>query len=243
MSLVAHVKNKTMAKREKSSSSKLPLIIRGLGNRILKAAKAVGGQGKLCDLTGISESQLYRYITESAQPTVGKLVLISQSSGKSLEWLATGQGPIQKPTNHRAGPHQKSEYMEIPFYGGPDDEIFYNENSRMKRRTILFPAEWVPVKKNKEYRLVKHFGDSMEPTLKDGDFVLVEHPTAEPFSDGLYVFEIGTRYLVKRLQVIPSGVHILKNDNPNYSEYKSESSENVRGLTIMGKVVWVGKYF
>jgi len=107
----------------------------------------------------------------------------------------------------------------------------------------LFPAEWVPIKKNKEYRLVKHLGDSMEPTLKDGDFVLAEHPTSEPFSDGLYVFEIGTRYLVKRLQVIPSGVHILKNDNPNYSEYKSESSENVRDLTIMGKVVWAGKYF
>lgn len=232
-----------MAKRKKSPLPKLPQIIRGIGDRILEAARAVGGKGKLCDLTGISDSQLYRYIRELAQPTVTKLVLISQASGLSLDWLATGQGAAHKPSNHRAGPHQKAEYVEIPFYGGPEDENFYEENPRMKRRTILFPTEWVPFNKNKEYYLVMHFGDSMEPTLRDGDFVLVEHPASEPFNDGLYVLRMGKRRLVKRLQVVPPGVHILKNDNPKYSDYRSDESKDDESSTIMGKVVWAGKYF
>ncbi len=63
-----------------------------LGKRIAAVADSVGGRRRLAYLAGISESQLYRYLSGQSQPTVVPLILIAQVGGVSLQWLATGEG-------------------------------------------------------------------------------------------------------------------------------------------------------
>lgn len=57
-------------------------------------ADLVGGKASLAKMTGISESQIYRYIREESGLTAEPLVAIAKAGGVLLEWLATGEGPM-----------------------------------------------------------------------------------------------------------------------------------------------------
>lgn len=81
-------------------------------------------------------------------------------------------------------------------------------------------------------------GDSMEPTLHDGEPVVFVRDFIQ--GDGIYVLAVNGELLVKRLQFdgISGKLHIIS-DNPRYRqlEIPLEGLDNVR---ILGKVViWV----
>lgn len=82
-------------------------------------------------------------------------------------------------------------------------------------------------------------GDSMYPTLSDGDNILVDLTATEPGRDGIYVLRSGGDLHVKRISLSPTKGRItVKSDNPLY-----ESWENCEpsGIDIVGRVVWVGR--
>lgn len=64
-------------------------------------------------------------------------------------------------------------------------------------------------------QLVTVSGDSMVPTLSDGDAVLVDVSQKEPTSDGIYAVLMNNRIFVKRLQNLPDGINLIS-DNPVY---------------------------
>ncbi|MCB2189874.1 MAG: helix-turn-helix domain-containing protein [Deltaproteobacteria bacterium] len=207
-----------------------------LGARIAQLADMVGGKRKLSQETGIKEPQLYRYIRGTNQPTVNVLLSLAIVGNVTLDWLITGKGTIKNPGSHRSSQIDGAEYMAIPVLTERDVQT-------TARRTIQFPTEWVPSSKNKEYYLVKQLGDSMEPTIKVGDFVLVEGPASDLVRDGLYVIKAGDHYLIKRIQIIPPGVARFTNDNRNYNDFELVESNGLDNVSIVGKVVWAGKYF
>ena len=69
---------------------------RELGKRISETAKVSGGKRALAEITGLQESQIYKYIRGENIPGVNVIIEISQGSGVSLEWLATGEGPMSR---------------------------------------------------------------------------------------------------------------------------------------------------
>ena len=78
-------------------------------------------------------------------------------------------------------------------------------------------------------------GDSMEPTLHDGDEILVDR-SVRPWRDGIHVVRIDDVLLVKRLEQGAAGAIRVISDNPAYS-----SGERARAdVTIVGRVVWKG---
>ena len=66
-------------------------------------------------------------------------------------------------------------------------------------------------------KMLKVVGDSMEPTINNGDFVWVDISCQSPVGDGIYLFSIGEKLVVKRVQINPlnNSVRILS-DNPKY---------------------------
>lgn len=78
-------------------------------------------------------------------------------------------------------------------------------------------------------------GDSMEPTLRDGDEILVDRGPA-PLRAGIHVIRMDDMLLVKRLE--PAGPETIRviSDNPAYgrAEYPAGAVE------IVGRVVWKG---
>ncbi|MBQ0770526.1 MAG: helix-turn-helix transcriptional regulator [Sphingomonadales bacterium] len=82
-------------------------------------------------------------------------------------------------------------------------------------------------------------GDSMDPTLGDGDDIMVDHSAASrPLRDGIYVLRMDDVLLVKRIAMGPSGKLTIRSDNPQYPDWEDVSAESVN---IIGRVVWTGR--
>ena len=82
-------------------------------------------------------------------------------------------------------------------------------------------------------------GDSMAPTLGDGDDIMVDHSAAKrPLRDGIYVLRMEDVLLVKRVAMGPSGTLTIRSDNPQYPDWEDVRAENVN---IIGRVVWTGR--
>ncbi|AMO73475.1 peptidase S24 [Sphingorhabdus sp. M41] len=82
-------------------------------------------------------------------------------------------------------------------------------------------------------------GDSMDPTLGNGDDIMVDHSAAtRPLRDGIYVLRMDDVLLVKRVAMGPSGKLSIRSDNPQYPDWDDVSAESVN---IIGRVVWTGR--
>lgn len=82
-------------------------------------------------------------------------------------------------------------------------------------------------------------GDSMNPTLGDGDDIMVDHSaSSRPLRDGIYVLRMDDVLLVKRVAMGPSGKLSIRSDNPQYPDWEDVSAESVN---IIGRVVWTGR--
>ena len=88
--------------------------------------------------------------------------------------------------------------------------------------------------------IIRVEGDSMAPTLNDGDDILLDRRDAgEPVRDGIYVLRVDERLLVKRLAVHPMGRHVtVQSDNPAYPDWPDCSIDEV---TCIGRVIWAGR--
>jgi phage repressor protein C with HTH and peptisase S24 domain len=78
-------------------------------------------------------------------------------------------------------------------------------------------------------------GDSMEPTLRDGDEILVDR-SPRPLQDGIHVVRLDDTLLVKRLDTARPGRIALMSDNLAYRPIEAEPGE----VEVIGRVVWKG---
>ena len=76
-------------------------------------------------------------------------------------------------------------------------------------------------------------GDSMEPTLRDGDEILVDRSARFP-RDGIHVVRVDDAVLVKRLDTGRPGAISLLSDNPAYRPLELPAG----AVEVIGRVVW-----
>lgn len=81
-------------------------------------------------------------------------------------------------------------------------------------------------------------GDSMEPTLKSGDTVLIDEADKTIRAGQLYGVGIGDELHIKRVFVKPDGTVVLKSDNPDHPTWEIPKDERPR---IIGRARWVGR--
>ncbi|WP_076071230.1 S24 family peptidase [Sphingomonas montana] len=88
--------------------------------------------------------------------------------------------------------------------------------------------------------MIRVAGDSMLPTLADGDRIMVDRGAADrPLRDGIHVVRIDDALVVKRITVTGDGGRIvITSDNPAVPD----PGERARGdVAVIGRVVWVGR--
>lgn len=88
--------------------------------------------------------------------------------------------------------------------------------------------------------IIRVSGDSMAPTLADGDEILVDRgDSAERLRDGIYVLRIDDALLVKRVTLNPAARTVsVRSDNPAYPGWPNCDPAAV---DIVGRVVWAGR--
>lgn len=78
-------------------------------------------------------------------------------------------------------------------------------------------------------------GDSMLPTLSDGDVVVFDRSQSS-LGDGIYLFEMDGQLRVKRLQRVAGGAYALLSDNDKYQPVYVAPNE-LNTLRIIGRCV------
>ena len=71
----------------------------GIGQRIHRAARAVGSQQALADKLGVSVRTINKYVQETTSPQIDTLEKIAEASGLSLMWLIKGDGSAEPNPN------------------------------------------------------------------------------------------------------------------------------------------------
>ena len=91
-----------------------------------------------------------------------------------------------------------------------------------------------------QLRIMHVEGDSMAPTLRDGDTVLVDMARRAPNPPGIFVLDDGLGLVAKRLEHIPSSdppaVRVIS-DNSFYSPYERTADE----IHIIGRIRWFAR--
>ncbi len=178
---------------------------------------------------------------------------LAEAGNVDLVWLLFGIGdptPVKRTSfpsdaiaEHRVA-YQSDEFTTIPAYqveasAGHGSQI----TDEPLAEPMAFRTDWLrregfdPAK----MAVIRAKGDSMEPTINDGDVILVRLKNGEAPRDGLYVLRLDGGLFVKRLQFDLGGVRIIS-DNPLYKS-RDLSKAELAELDLVGRVVWAGKKF
>lgn len=85
--------------------------------------------------------------------------------------------------------------------------------------------------------IIRVAGDSMEPTLYDGDDILVDRDSVAIRSGGIYVLRLDDLLMVKRLLRDERGL-VVHSDNPNHAAIVDFDPAT---LQLIGRVLWCGR--
>lgn len=212
--------------------------------------------------TGIPVSTLKKYESDNSTPG-GEAIQSIVKAGINAHWLLTGHGSMLLKEMPR------TEYREGSYVEKADDFVYVDtlkieaaaghgavvEHEIVSSR-MAFRRDWIEKENLKPSRLsvIRARGDSMQPTLMNGDTLLVETYTHEDGTrielglasgkpipqDGLYVLRLEGGLMVKRLQLDMAGGLYVKSDNPAYQQLHIPR-ERLETITIAGKVVWIGR--
>ncbi len=107
---------------------------------------------------------------------------------------------------------------------------------------MAFDAQWLRQLGVKPQRvsIIRVDGESMAPTLSDGDDIMVDHDDgADRLRDGVYVLRLDGVLMVKRIAMGPMRGHFsVVSDNPHYPDWSDIDPALVE---IIGRVVWTGR--
>lgn len=106
-----------------------------------------------------------------------------------------------------------------------------------------FRRSWVKDRLNakpENLRMIIVEGDSMAPSLYQGDMILVDITKKKPSPPGIFVLFDGLGLVAKRIEFLaqskPPALRILS-DNPQYLPYERAIAE----VNIIGRVVWFAR--
>lgn len=196
--------------------------------------------GKIAGVTKQAISKIERIgVIESAGSTLDP---VARHYGVNLRWLISGEGPRMRSADI---PDDIEDWADVKGVrqaaalgdGAEPDE--YVETHKLK-----FRAASLSRKKLRPDRLAVIYGkgDSMYPTIKDGDAILIDTGDKEPRDDKLFVITYGRDLFAKRL-INLGGKWFIDSDNKSDPKWKRPIPvDEAKGFEIHGRVRWIGSW-
>ena len=181
----------------------------------VKFLVSVGGQSALVRETGISRGALANYIAGTTSPQVETVKLISKVSGVDLAWLLTGGGGEDEQKTYAVpglGENQTHDgHVSIPRYdiqASAGHGAFADGQEVADHLTVS--RQWLNhyVSSAVHVVVIEARGDSMEPTVRHGDLLMVEMGVDREnvAGGGVFVIAVAGMIMVKRLRMgVPHG--------------------------------------
>lgn len=208
----------------------------------MKKMSKVTTDVELAELLGVKKSSISAYKDRGIPKD--KLALFSQKYQVSLTWLEEGKGEApdfakleENPTAYEdEKPMLRLEVLDV--YASAGNGSFLTGDLTSYTHAVEFEnayfAQVFQRASAKGLSIINVDGDSMEPTIGNGDLLFVDTTKSAYQGDGVYVFSYGENLYVKRLQ-FAGDVLLVISDNPLYKEWKI-TSENEHKFKIHGKV-------
>lgn len=168
------------------------------------------------------------------------LYQFARATGFSPRWLAEGIG------EPREADSPENDYAIIPQYTvkGAAGRGHLNEHVEVKGG-LVFKRDWLSRMglKEKNLKVIYTHGQSMEPTLADGDVLLVDESQTDPLNSRIYaILRPDGELIIKRLVRTMTNGWVIRSDNQDKRNYPDEiaSDTEIGHLQIEGRIVWHG---
>jgi transcriptional regulator with XRE-family HTH domain len=199
----------------------------------------------VAEMAGVNRSFVYDILRgRSTRPGIDKLEEVARVLKVDREWLIHGMGDVEGVSPFIDNPDEA--FVSIahaspgPSQGGGAQA---EEQQDLAGRAYHFRRSWIRRNLNakpSQLRIIHVEGDSMAPTLLDGDTVLVDMTRCTPNPPGIFVLDDGIGLVAKRLEHIassnPPAVRVIS-DNKHYPEYERAADE----IHIVGRICWFAR--
>jgi phage repressor protein C with HTH and peptisase S24 domain len=208
---------------------------------------------RLARAMGVSPSAFRKWLKGEAEPSRERLVALAHAASVGVAWLAEGEGPT--PTFAQPGDNRRrssghdtttetdwGQFVLLPHQAEAAAAGSVTPPNPSGSEWMALRHDWVRATcgiEPSEVLLEIASGDSMTPTIRDGNLLLVD-TTERAFGNfGIYVLEIDGQRLVKRVQRKHDGSLVLISDNTAYQP-DSVDKTTADNVVIVGRVVWSG---
>lgn len=208
-----------------------------LGTRIKEARKASGhSQEAFSKLLGISKRSLIHYEKGESEPTISVAKNIAKICTIDLTWLLTGEA---------INPKEETGLVEIPYFeevyaAAGAGAINYTTAPKPMAFSTDFLTTLLGVHSFKNLHIINSIGNSMEPTIKEGEYLFVnplENESNNLMDGGIYVISTPDGILVKRIHLNPfNGSFTLISDNKSVPAIEISANE-LDSCSIIGRVL------
>ncbi len=223
--------------------------------------KASGNQAFFANKTGISAGAITAY-TKGRLPQAEQLIRIHEAFDVNLNWLLTGTGKPYVHEREYGFPEKcldKEEYLLVPLLqswvkGGPEGRIIYEGIADYYPFKRYFVEKLVGSRPERaqDLYLARVRGDSMAPTINDGETILFDIHEGERLrikTGDIYLVQLPDGSVtVKRLAVNndPEGTRLICNSD-NVAAYRTfefrlDPDRKIQSY-VLGRVRWAGKEF
>ncbi len=201
--------------------------------------KKIESVNEWCNEAGITEGALRNFLKgDNDSMNSNSLELLARAQGVSIGELL-GETPklvVSDSASKNLTLIQRS--TSITASAGKGVAL----NDDYVRETVAFKTDWLrrlTRAKPEQLVVISVTGESMMPTLADGDHMLIDTTQKAPTRNGIYVFDYKGDVLVKRISVDPIKKRVtLRSDNPAFSDVEVYSDDEVE---VSGQVIWIGR--
>lgn len=199
-------------------------------NNLKELRKRMGlTQYDVAEKIGLSQPQIYKFESGEKKLTLPQMEQFAELYKVSIEEL---YGEIKS----FSGEPQNTVTIDIisatPCCGSGEDNCGYADEVVGKWVMPAKDFKELTFSRPKDVKQMRVIGDSMEPTIKDGDYILadISHNTFDV--DGIYLVRLINGLAVKRLQAGLNDITI-HSDNKNYPPITATAGQ----VVVIGKVI------
>lgn len=149
----------------------------------------------------------------------------------SINWIIFNQ--VVQSLQSETEKFERIHYFKDIYASAGGGALNYDEQSDSMYLDEQMIDRLGGIKAIKNIQALNVLGDSMEPTLNNGDIVFIDRASCNPSRNGVYVVSTPGGLFIKRLQLRADGMVALVSDNDVYNDELVASAD----LEVLGKVV------
>lgn len=151
----------------------------------------------------------------------------------NLNWVQTGKGEMFISESKEIKKNDNNYHIDLLNVRAGAGEGIYNYVIETIDTISLDKSFFRTPINTSKVKGIQVDGDSMEPTLRDGDYVLIDENTTFGVN-GIYAIQLGGQILIKRLQFKMDGTILIISDNSKYQIETFNPTENQLPFQVLG---------